>query len=184
MRFSPEQAGFETAPEQSSSPERRAIRPTLNIIVPENFTLEKVALSDALSAIVAQHSIGDSIVELRQAGVDYQGERDYPTPIFIRVDEVVGTESRNGWVGLVERIGEGDEYAKPQTVDEVLTHAQRILEMEETERNHVLNGIELAAYGRKFFVDSDGRHRVLTLKALSEMGCDVTISGMKVAQLG
>lgn len=186
-RFSPKGTGIEGGYEfdpPELTPERKKIKPELTIIVPEDFELREDDLRDALTTIVENHQQGDSIEELRAKGLDYLDKRVYPTPIFIRVQEIVGTESKNGWEGLVKEIGQPDKHTKPQSLKTVSNHAQQLIAADQDERNKVLNGIELVMNGRKFFVDSDGRHRILTLKALAQLRCDVTISGMKVAELG
>lgn len=170
------------------TPEGKKIKKELKIITPKDFELEKERLGEALRAIHERHQRKDSIEALRRKGIDYSGEREYPTPIYIQMREVVGTEAEAGWSGLVEGIGEKSQAVRRvQTVDEVYQHAKAILEVKQDEQNGILEGIDLAMHyspiGRSFFVDSEGRHRMFTLKALAELGCDVTISGMKVAQL-
>ncbi len=186
-RFNPEAFPEEEAsPEldpQVSSPERKKIKPELTIVIPKNFELSEDGLKGVLEDIVSQHRRGHSVQELRARGLEYLGKRAYPTPIYIRADEIVGAENPNGWAGLVIGIGPEDKHAKPQALSTVLNHAQQIIAMEQDERNKILHGIDLVSHGRDFFVDSDGRHRMFTLKALQKLGCYVSISGVKVGEL-
>ncbi len=173
---------MESDPEESS-PERKKFKKELVIIIPDGFVLKEEDLRIALQSIIGSYKPGDSIDDLRAAGLTYSGQREFPTPIYILANEIVGTESRNGWGGLVEGVGQPDKHAKPQSIEVFLEHGQKILAMEQDERSAILDGIELARHQRKFFVDSDGRHRMLMLKALTQLGCDVSISGMKVTEL-
>jgi hypothetical protein len=187
FRFNPEAfSDEEESPELEpsiSSPERKKIKPELTIVVPKNFELNEEGLKDALEDIVSQHRRGSSVQELRDRGLEYTGKKVYPIPIEIMPHEIVGAENPNGWAGLITGIGPEDKYAKPQALSTLLNHAQQIIAMEKDERNRILHGIDLVSHGRDFFVDSDGRHRMFTLKALQKLGCYVSISGVKVGEL-
>lgn len=173
---------------EHGNPERRKIKKELTIIVHKNFDLTPAKFRDALKTVQLRHRSHESIETLRQSGYDYGNERIYPTPIYIKANEITGTETSNGWSGLVEEIGETQGFAgRTQGVEQAFKQAKQLIEMKPDERNHTLDGIEFAMQEsgafRSFFVDSDGRHRIFTLKGLAEMGCDVTISGIKVAPL-
>ncbi len=180
--FPEDPATLEFDPSEST-PERKKIKPELTVIVPEGFTLGRENLGSALEAVVHGHHRGDSVQELRASRFDYTDRKVYPVPIHIMAHEIVGTESPSGWAGLVDGIGTEDRHAKPQALTTVLQFAQRVLVMEQSEKNDLIAGIDLVAHGRDFFVDSDGRHRIFTLKALEHLGCYVAISGVKVAEL-
>lgn len=182
-----EKPDFEFDP-ADHSPERKKIKRELIIITPKDFKLDESQLEFALRRLVLTKT--ESIEELRANGYDYASTNPfYPTPIYIRAREILGTESRSGWSGLVEGIGTKlQSIRKQQTVKDVFNYASSIIQADQEERNKVLDGIELVQCRSKgkrgFLVDSDGRHRMLTLKALAELGCDVTIFGMKVHELG
>jgi len=182
-----EVVAIESEPEEKT-PEKKKIKKELIIVVPKNFELTQEKFRDALETICLRCQPQDGIEALRQSGFDYEAERVYPTPIYIRAGEIIGTESVAGWSGLVDGVGENQKIVgRTQKLKQAFGNAREILEMKPDERNHILDGIELAMKGsgafRSFYVDSDGRHRIFTLKGLAEMGCDVTISGMKVAPL-
>jgi hypothetical protein len=173
----------------ASSPELKQIKRELTIVAPKDFELTQERFAEALREVARQHDEADSVDSLRAAGMDYSGEPEYPTPIYIRMPEIVGTETRDGWDGLVEGIGKPPttSQARQHTLEQEFGYAKAILAMDHGERSGLFDGIDLSMYRtrgeRKFLVDSDGRHRMLTLKGLSQMGCDVTISGMKVSRL-
>ena len=182
-----DERALEHEPEQGN-PEKRKIKRELTIIVPKDFNLTKDKFRAALETVQLRHRGQDSIETLRQSGFDYDNERVYPTPIYIKANEITGTERSTGWSGLIEGVGEARGLAgRTQSAEQAFKEAKGLITMKPDERNHTLDGIELAMHGsgllRSFFVDSDGRHRIFTLKGLAEMGCDVTISGMKVAPL-
>lgn len=172
----------EEFPEKEFTPERKRIKKSLSVIVPEGLILTKKGFEDALRKIIGQKQ--KSIQELMESGIDYTGRMEYPTPIFIRIERIVGTEPKAGWSGLIEGFGEKiQSRRRVQNIDEVFGYAEQITKMKQDEKDAFVNDIEIAEYNGNFFVDSNGRHRILTLKALGELGCDVTLSGFRVSIL-
>ncbi len=170
------------------SPERRKIKRELFVVAPKGFKIDESQLEQVLRELASATT--ESVEALRKNGYDYTSAKPfYPTPMFIQAQEINGTESRQGWSGLVEGIEtKTQSVRRQQTVKELFHYASQILQVDQEEKNKVLDGIDLVQYHsqgkRGFLVDSDGRHRILTLKALTELGCDVTISGVKVNELG
>lgn len=182
-----EELAVEQEPEEKT-PEKKKIKKELIIVVPKDFELSQAKFGEALETVQLRHRSRDSIEVLRQGGYDYGDERTYPTPIYIRAGEIIGTEATTGWSGLVEGIGDKGKFAgRTQSLEQAFGYAKELITMKPAERNQTLDGVELAMQGsggfRNFYVDSDGRHRIFTMKGLAEMGCDVTISGMKVTPL-
>jgi len=179
---------IEGGAEHLSSPERKRVKPTLTIIIPEGFELNKGKYES--TAWELSNRRVNSIEELRKQGYEYVNDKKvYPTPIEIRIMEIEGTETTHGWSGLIAGVGEkiNPPVARLQTLEESFRHAQELLNMRPEERNQLIGDIDLVELGgfgsRQFFVDSDGRHRILTLKVLSELGCYISISGVKVIRL-
>lgn len=172
-------------PESASSPERERIRPGLTIIPPtEDFKPDAESIKSALNFIVGSNPL--SIEELLKQGYDYSHPKEYPRPHEIRADEIVGTELKSGWAGLVEGFGPEQQIRK-QDFSQFQRHVKAILGMKREERDDLVRDISLTQCyidgKRQVFVDADGRHRILVLKTLSQLGCYVSIHGIKVGEL-
>lgn len=183
-----EAGDVETGMDKEKSPEKIKVKPTLTLVVPEGFELDRREFESTIWGIANRRV--NSIEAMRQRGWDYdECVKTYPTPIEIQMGEIEGTENVHGWGGLIEGLGEEVKppIARLQTLDTAFSYAEEILKMEPPERNKLLSKVdlvELEGYGsRQFFIDADGRHRMLTLKVLSELGCYVSVSGVKTSKL-
>lgn len=166
-----------------SEAERRALLsgPDIQINTPQGFVLDKNKLRDSLRRLSEKDTF--SMRRLFDSGVHYSV---FDTFNFdkINVDEVVGTFNPNSWSGLVEGMGKPTSQRTP-TVDEVYNYANNILKMGPYMLRQYVQDINFSVFFtddkiRQFFVDRNGRHRIMTFLALSDLGCEITFSNMEV----
>lgn len=179
--FDPDEGRIEVGREEEKTPEKKKIKKELSILVPKDFKLDDSDLKTAIRRII--DSTSDSIQELQLRGYEVVGPAEYPFPAIIRMNEIVGTDSKDGWAGLVIGFGESKSASHPNSFKNFFELTKGILRADKEERNQLIEGITMVANNRRFFVESDGRRRILALKALQNLGCDVSILGMKVGYL-
>lgn len=151
----------------------------VTVLPRRDFTLSKAKLERVLKAISAQQvSSGHSLRITDQ--YDYQGKVD---PGEIDVREMVGVNFDPSWAGLVDGIGK--PAGRTSTMKEVYRYARFILKSGPYRLKDFIKDIRLEIFEeptgqRRFYVEANGRHRMLTFLALSEMGCEVRFSNMSL----
>lgn len=163
------------------------LEPMPSVIVekPEGFVLDFDKFKETLLDLSTTEEM--SMLDLLHKGINYSQIEKF-TPERIDVGEIVGTFQERNWSGLVKDMGQPVSTRRP-SAEEVYKYANHILEMDQEDLDSFIKGIDMSMYeppegGRKFFVDGDGRHRIMTLKALSKLGCNISITNMPVTVLG
>lgn len=152
---------------------------SLKISRPENFVLDKERFEEELRKLSDSRPM--SLERLRKRGIVFKGVVDSGP---INVDKIVGNDLDVGWSGLVEGMGEPTSTRTP-SVETVMDSVKKFFSMSKKERGRFIKDIELVRYtdgdGKsEYYVGGNGTHRVMALKALSNMGCRIVFSGMRV----
>lgn len=153
--------------------------PGLYIIAPENFELTEEKLRAALQKLSDEPT--QSVRELINIGVNYSDIEPIKSERF-NVDECVGSFEPCGWSGLVEGMGEPRSLRTPD-VQRVLGYAKQIVALGPYAARAFVQDMYMCVYedeqgNAKYFVDGDGRHRMMTFKALSELGYVVELENV------
>jgi len=159
--------------------------PNMSIIKLEGFNLTLDNLSAALGKLSEQKI--PSLRDLIDQGVRYS-QIDPIDPGEFDISQVVGTYD-GGWSGLVEGMGKPRSGSTP-SVGRIFKYVKWILAMGPYKRREFIRDIGLSAYydkkkdGWQFWVSTNGRHRMMTFKALADLGCTIKFTKMKVNVLG
>jgi len=153
----------------------------VEISKPPGFILDRDKFADALRSVSTRRT--ENIRELMKKGITYAGSED---PGKFGAQEVVGCNEPNDWPKVIDT--KGFAPRSDTTIDQAYKYAKLILEMSDYRLREFIEDIHFSIYTtpsgeRKFFVDYNGRHRVTTLMALADMGCEVNFSQMKVSIL-
>lgn len=176
-----EKQGGNLEPFVFSEQERRNFEQgsALYVKTPENFELTEDMLRSELEKL--SNALTQSVRELTSIGVNYSDIDPIMSERF-NVDEVVGSYEPNGWSGLVEGLGAPRSMRTPD-VKKVLSYAKQIIAFGPYAARAFVADMHMSVYSDDegkayYFVDGDGRHRMMTFKALSNLGCEIELENV------